>query len=82
MWAENRQRRDRTFVSVLVRHRYMSTETRALLAVGLGLAAVLLWFGLSVFPFDCGPVESAASVGVLALPAVVETVVDGGLTDD
>lgn len=54
----------------------MDVRTRALLIGLAGLVGTVAYLGLTVYPLDYGPVESALLAGALVLFAVYEIVLD------
>lgn len=54
----------------------MELSTRALLTSIIGILGAVGLFGLTIYPFEYGVVESSVLVGALVIAALLETVLD------
>lgn len=54
----------------------MDRRTKAILVAAIGFLGAVALFGLTVYPFQHGTVESSILVGLLVLLALFETVLD------
>lgn len=55
----------------------MESAQKGILVGVIGVVGAVLYLGLTVYPFQYGPVESVLLAGAFVLLALLETVLDG-----